>query len=174
MWQNKARNRNGSNAPDLRFPSEAGEVRAFVSSPEMTTEHTGSLRSGPVQAPRIIKGTIDGLELNRTEVRRPKMKRITKIALGALALAGAATVAAAPADARVYVGVGVGPGYYGGYYAPGYCNPYYYNCGYYGPGYYGYGPSVSFGFGGYRGGYGYRGGFGGGFHGGGGHGGGHR
>jgi hypothetical protein len=67
MWQNKALDRNGSNAPDPRFPYEAGEVRAFVSNPEMTTGHTGSFRSGPVQAPRIIKGTIDGLELNWTE-----------------------------------------------------------------------------------------------------------
>jgi hypothetical protein len=95
------------------------------------------------------------------------MKRFTKIALGALMLAGTATVAAAPASARVVVGIGAPVAY-----APGpVCNPYspYYNpnyCGY-GPGYVG-GPG--FGFGGWHDGW-HAGGFHGGFHGGGFHGG---
>jgi hypothetical protein len=47
------------------------------------------------------------------------MKRFTKIALGALMLAGAATVAAAPASAGVVVGIGAPVAY-----APGpVCNP---------------------------------------------------
>jgi hypothetical protein len=93
------------------------------------------------------------------------MKHFTKIALGALMLAGAATVAAAPASARVVVGIGAPVAY-----APGpVCNPYspYYNpnyCGY-GPAYVG-GPVVGFGFGGWHDGW-----HGGGFHGGGFHGG---
>jgi hypothetical protein len=56
------------------------------------------------------------------------MNTITKIALGALMLAGTAALAAAPADARVAIGIGIGgPGYYGGYggYDPGaYCDYY--------------------------------------------------
>ncbi len=93
------------------------------------------------------------------------MKRFTKIALGALMLAGAATVATAPASARVVVGIGAPVAY-----APGpVCNPYspYYDpsyCGY-GPAYVG-GPVVGFGFSGWHGG-GFHGGFhSGGFHGG--------
>ena len=87
------------------------------------------------------------------------MKKIAKIGLSALALAGiaAATTAAVttPAEARVAVGIGIGvPGYYGGYYGPpyGYCDPYY-GCPYYGPAYYGgyYGPSLYFGGGGWGG-----------------------
>jgi hypothetical protein len=109
------------------------------------------------------------------------MKKITKVALGALAIAGAATFAAAtPAAARVVVGFGVGPGYYG---PPAYsysCDPYSrwydpYRCGYYAPGYYAPpyyygGPSIVLGgrFGG-----GWHGGDRGGFHGGGGFRGGH-
>jgi hypothetical protein len=95
------------------------------------------------------------------------MKKFTKIALGALLLAGATTAIAAPASARVFVGLG-GPV---AYTAGPVCDPYsaYYNpyyCGY-GPAYVG-GPVVGFGFGG-----GWHGGFhGGGFHGGGLHGGG--
>ena len=85
------------------------------------------------------------------------MKRIGKMALGALMLAGSAvgaTVATtAPADAHVSVGIGIGiPGagyyaprpYYGNpcdspryrYYHQGYC--YGYGPAYYGPDYYGY------------------------------------
>jgi hypothetical protein len=84
------------------------------------------------------------------------MKRFAKIALGALAIAGAATaMTAAPADARVVVGFGVGPTYY----APPPPPPVYpyrsYDCYYYGycgypayyPGYYYGPPAVSFGFG---------------------------
>jgi hypothetical protein len=75
-----------------------------------------------------------------------KMKRFTKIALGALMLAGAATFAAAPASARVFVGVGApiayAPGPVCAPYSP-YCNPYY--CGY-GPAYEG-GPVLGFGYG---------------------------
>jgi hypothetical protein len=93
------------------------------------------------------------------------MKRFTRIALGALMLAGAGTLAAAPASARVVVGIGAPVAY-----APGLvCNPYspYYNpyyCGY-GPAYVG-GPVIGFGFGGWHGGY-HGGEHGGGFHGGG-------
>ena len=99
------------------------------------------------------------------------MKRFTKLALGALMLAGAATVAAAPASARVFVGIGAPVAYAGG----PVCNPYsvYYDpayCGY-GPAYVG-GPVIGFGVGGWGGGW-HGGGFhGGGFHGGGFHGGG--
>ncbi|MFO1248905.1 MAG: hypothetical protein U1E93_11940 [Alphaproteobacteria bacterium] len=82
------------------------------------------------------------------------MKKLAKIALGALMMAGAATATTiattAPAEARVSVGIGIGGfgypgyGYYGGYpygygygygYAPAYYDPYYYG-GYYGPRYY--------------------------------------
>jgi hypothetical protein len=90
--------------------------------------------------------------------RRPIMKRFTKIALGALVLAGTATIAAAPASAGVVVGIGAPLAY-----APGpACNPYspYYNPYYCGPGYVG-GPVIGFGFGGWHGGF-----HGGGFHGG--------
>ena len=70
------------------------------------------------------------------------MKRIAKLALGALLMAGTAFAVAAPASAQVSFGIGMGgPGYYG---PPRYavCNPYsrYYDpyyCGdygdYYGP-----------------------------------------
>lgn len=78
------------------------------------------------------------------------MKQFAKMALGALAIAGAATVAmSAPASAGVHIGIGIGipgPGYgpgpapvYEGYYGPGYYPPgpcagynYYYSgyCGY--------------------------------------------
>ena len=76
------------------------------------------------------------------------MKRIAKVALGALLMAGTAFAVTTPAAAHVSVGIGieVGPGYYGpGYYGPpgaAVCDPYsrYYNpyyCGddedYYGP-----------------------------------------
>ena len=96
------------------------------------------------------------------------MKRFTKIALGALLLAGATTAVTAPASARVFVGVGApydyAPGPVCDPYAP-YYKPYY--CGY-GPGYVG-GPVIGFGFGGGWGGGWHGGGFhGGGFHGGGG------
>jgi hypothetical protein len=88
------------------------------------------------------------------------MKRFTKIAFGALLLAGATTAVAVPASARVFVGVGAPYAY-----APGpVCNPYSpYYCGY-GPAYVG-APVFGLGFGG---------GWGGGWHGGGFHGGGHR
>jgi hypothetical protein len=103
------------------------------------------------------------------------MKRFAKIALGALAIAGAATaITAAPADARVVVGFGIGPTYYA---PPPPVYPYRsYDCYYYGycgypaypayPAYYGgyYGPpavSLGFGFGG-----GWHGGHWGGWHGG--------
>ena len=75
------------------------------------------------------------------------MKKIAKIALSAMMVAGVATAttvaATAPAEARVVVGIGLGgygPGY-GGYYGPGYCDPYY-GCPGYAPAYYGgyYGP----------------------------------
>ena len=52
------------------------------------------------------------------------MRKLTKYAVGALALAGAAFATAAPADAHVSIGIGFGPGYYG--YGPGYgsvCDP---------------------------------------------------
>lgn len=60
-----------------------------------------------------------------------QMKKIAKLALGALMTAGIAagtTVATtAPASAGVHVGIGIGipgPGYYGpGYYGPGYYPP---------------------------------------------------
>ena len=72
------------------------------------------------------------------------MKRIAKIALGALLLAGATAVTTAPADAHVSFGISVGvPGYYGpppGYYGrpDPYCDPYSsyydpYDCDDYGP-----------------------------------------
>ena len=75
------------------------------------------------------------------------MKRIAKIALGAVLMAGAATAIASPASARVFVGVGAPIGY-----APApVCNPYsrFYNpyyCGY-GPAYVG-GPFIDLGIGG--------------------------
>ena len=52
-----------------------------------------------------------------------KMKKIAKIAVSALALAGIATAttvaSTAPAEARVSIGIGLGvPAYYGGYYGP--------------------------------------------------------
>jgi hypothetical protein len=95
------------------------------------------------------------------------MKKVMKVALGALMLAGVVGAAVTPADARVSVGIGIGAPVYGGYYGPGYasysCDPYsrWYAPAYCGA-YYGYGPSVVIG-----------GHFGGGFHGGGFHGGGH-
>jgi hypothetical protein len=79
----------------------------------------------------------EGMEF-KTEL---SMKKIVKLALGALMLAGtAATVGTAPANAGVSVGIGIGgPGYYG----PGWrCGRWHYNpyrCGYgayYDPGYY--------------------------------------
>ena len=79
------------------------------------------------------------------------MKKVAKLALGALSLAAATLLTAAPADARVFVGFGIGPGYYGpppapyAYYDPWY-DPYYYDD-YYGypyP-YYGYGGPVFYG-----------------------------
>jgi hypothetical protein len=121
-----------------------------------------------------VQGARTNIGINGPMKGDLKMKRITKIALGALMLAGAATVGAAPASARVFVGVGGPIGYVPA--APA-CDPYspYYNpyyCGY-GPGYVG-GPVLGFGFGGWGGGF-HGGGFhGGSFHGGGGfHGGGH-
>ncbi|MBU6299206.1 MAG: hypothetical protein KGJ79_03635 [Alphaproteobacteria bacterium] len=68
------------------------------------------------------------------------MKRIAKLALGAMLMAGTAFAVSTPSAAGVSfgIGIGVGPGYYGpGYY--GYavnCNPYSrfydpYYCGYY-------------------------------------------
>ena len=63
------------------------------------------------------------------------MKRFTKIALGALLLAGATTAVAAPTSARVFVGVGAPYAY-----APGpVCDPY---APYYNPYYCGYGPTI--------------------------------
>jgi hypothetical protein len=70
------------------------------------------------------------------------MKRVAKLALGALLMAGAAFAVATPAAAQVSFGIGIGPGYYR--HSPRYavCNPYsrYYDpyyCGdyddYYGP-----------------------------------------
>ncbi len=65
------------------------------------------------------------------------MKKVAKLALGALLMAGTAFAVAAPASAGVSVGFGIGfgPGYYG---PPAYatCDPYSryydpYNCGYY-------------------------------------------
>src|ERR1700753_492646 len=86
--------------------------------------------------------SVEGSGIRRMET---KMKKIAKIAVSALALAGvaAATTAAmtAPAEARVAIGIGIGgPGYYGGYYGPPAPCYYggYYGCGY-GPAYYGYG-----------------------------------
>ena len=86
------------------------------------------------------------------------MKKVGKLALGALSVAAAALLTSAPADARVFVGFGVGPGYYGPppapYYGYGYCGPYDrwygpYGCddyyGYPGPYYYGYGGPVFYG-----------------------------
>ena len=81
------------------------------------------------------------------------MKKIAKVALSALTVAGIVTATTAavttPAEARIAFGIGIGgPAYYGGYYGPGYCDPYYGCPGYYGyPAYYGgyYGPSVYFG-----------------------------
>jgi hypothetical protein len=74
-----------------------------------------------------------------------KMRKFTKVALGALMVAGATTATTAaltgPAEARVSVGIGLGfPGYYGPAYGPAYYDPYYYGgYGYYGyPAYYGY------------------------------------
>ncbi len=71
------------------------------------------------------------------------MKRIAKLALGAVLMAGTAFAVATPAAARVSVGIGIGvPGYYGPppryavcdpysrYYDPYYCGDYDY---YYGP-----------------------------------------
>jgi len=64
-----------------------------------------------------------------------KMRKFTKLALGALMVAGAATATTAamtsPAEARVSVGIGFGfPGYGYGYaapyYGPAYYDPYYY------------------------------------------------
>jgi hypothetical protein len=80
------------------------------------------------------------------------MKRLAKLALGGLVLAGAATIATVPADARVFVGIGApvayGPGPVCNPYSP-YYRPYY--CGY-GPAYVG-GPVVRLGFGGWHGGW---------------------
>jgi hypothetical protein len=96
------------------------------------------------------------------------MKKVMKIALGAVMLAGAAIAVVTPANARVSVGIGLGGPAYAGYYDPGYagysCDPYsrWYAPAYCGPAYYGYGPDIVIG-----------GHFGGGFHGGGFHGGGH-
>jgi hypothetical protein len=96
-----------------------------------------------------------------------KMKKFTKIALGALMLAGVTTVGTAaistPAEARVSVGIGLGfPGYYGGYggyYGPAYYGPAYYDPYYYRPYPYYYGRPYYRG--GYYGGRGYyRGGYG--------------
>jgi hypothetical protein len=94
------------------------------------------------------------------------MKRFTKIALGAVMLAGAAAAIASPASARVFVGMGAPLVYntapvcdpYSAYYNPYYCG--------YGPAYVG-SPVIGFGFGGGFGGGFHGGGFGGGFHGGG-------
>jgi hypothetical protein len=88
------------------------------------------------------------------------MKKFTKVALGALLLAGATTTVAAPASARMFIGLGGTVAYAAGPVCAPY-SPYYspYDCGY-GPAYVG-GPVVGFGFGG-------------GWHGGGFHGGGHR
>ena len=70
------------------------------------------------------------------------MKRIAKLALGALLMAGTAFAVATPASAQVSFGIGVGPGYYGSQARYAVCNPYsrYYDpyyCGddedYYGP-----------------------------------------
>jgi hypothetical protein len=76
------------------------------------------------------------------------MKRLAKVALGALLMAGAATAIAQPASARMFVGMGVAPMAYRAApvcerYSP-YFNPYY--CGY-GPGYVG-APAFGYGFGG--------------------------
>jgi hypothetical protein len=77
------------------------------------------------------------------------MKRLAKLALGGLVLAGAATIATVPADARVFVGIGApvayGPDPICNPYSP-YFRPYY--CGY-GPAYVG-GPVIRFGFGGWH------------------------
>ena len=96
------------------------------------------------------------------------MKKVMKVALGALMLAGAATAVVTPANAGVSVGIGLGGPAYAGYYGPGYnCDPdsRWYTPAYCGAGY--YGPDVVIG-GHFGGGW-----HGGGFHGGGFHGGGH-
>lgn len=89
------------------------------------------------------------------------MKRLGKITLGALMLAGTAAVAA-PASAQVHFGIGIAPRYYGPppraacdpysrWYDPYRCDPYYYG---YRPSYgYSYGPAIGFGFGGTWGGH---------------------
>src|SRR5215469_6076537 len=76
------------------------------------------------------------------------MKRLAKVALGAVLMASAAAAIAQPASARVFVGVGAAPMAYGAApvcdrYSP-YYDPYY--CGY-GPGYVG-APMFGYGFGG--------------------------
>jgi hypothetical protein len=109
----------------------------------------------------------DSPEWQRT--KETTMNRFSKIALGAVMLAGATTmIATAPAQAQVSVGIGYGSPVYGGGYGAvsPYCDPYSrwydrYRCessyGYYDQGYYadpGYGGSYygrSFNLGGYGG-----------------------
>ena len=66
------------------------------------------------------------------------MKKLAKLGLGALMLAGTAVGLGAPAQAGVHVGIGIGlpgPGYYDGYYRRPVCDPY---APYYDPYYCGY------------------------------------
>src|ERR1700749_614462 len=102
--------------------------------------------SGPIRAGNLTTPFMQGSAAKRdhafqgegTEFKRSRlMKKIAKLALGALMLAGtAATVGTTPANAGVSVGIGVGvPGPYYGY-GPGWCRWHPYRCAGYDPYYY--------------------------------------